>query len=274
MEEDREYNACKALDPQIDNEDDVHHNSLDYEINEREIQKQMWLGGLHRCNEWAGRTERSGFSGGLLWIGRTGGIQGWVNWGGRGGQGKLVDRADSIILDGADWAEYRTGWTGVDWADWGGRGGLVDGADYGILDGADWSGRGGLGRIRRTGRRGAYEASLGGHKGRTGKPGAGVPVYCTNRLRYTRPGRLASSRLRAEGIPGVLSSDADYGIIWLHTSGIHIRFFCAHVVVIFLGLTLQRHKEPLLVTSFLVCWELSTSRIPCSSKWGMPSATL
>ena len=34
MEEDREYNACKALDPQIDNEDDVHHSSSDYEINE------------------------------------------------------------------------------------------------------------------------------------------------------------------------------------------------------------------------------------------------
>ena len=27
------------------------------------------------------------------------------------------------------------------------------------------------------------------------------------------------------------------------------------------------------MTSFLVRWELSTSRIPCSSKWGMPSAT-
>ena len=75
MEEDREYNACKALDPQIDNEDDVHHSSPDYEINEQEIQKQMWLGGLHGCNEWAGRTGRSGFSGGLLWTGRTGGIQ-------------------------------------------------------------------------------------------------------------------------------------------------------------------------------------------------------
>ena len=37
MEEDREYNACKALDPQIDNEDDVHYSSTDYEINEREI---------------------------------------------------------------------------------------------------------------------------------------------------------------------------------------------------------------------------------------------
>ena len=37
MEEDREYNACKALDPQIDNEDDIHHNVPDYEINEREL---------------------------------------------------------------------------------------------------------------------------------------------------------------------------------------------------------------------------------------------
>ena len=27
MEVDREYNACKALDPQIDNEDDVQHSS-------------------------------------------------------------------------------------------------------------------------------------------------------------------------------------------------------------------------------------------------------
>ena len=37
MEEDREYNACKALGPQIDNEDDVNQSSTDYEINEREI---------------------------------------------------------------------------------------------------------------------------------------------------------------------------------------------------------------------------------------------
>ena len=37
MEEDREYNAYKALDSQIDNEDDVYHNSTNYEINEREI---------------------------------------------------------------------------------------------------------------------------------------------------------------------------------------------------------------------------------------------
>ena len=55
MEEDREYNACKALDPQIDNEDDVHHSSHDYEINEREIQKQMWLGGfVNRVNNTFG----------------------------------------------------------------------------------------------------------------------------------------------------------------------------------------------------------------------------
>ena len=75
MEVDREYNACKALDPQIDNEDDIHHSSPDYEINERELQTQMWLGGLYGCNEWAERTGRSGFSGRLLWTGRTGGIQ-------------------------------------------------------------------------------------------------------------------------------------------------------------------------------------------------------
>ena len=75
MEVDREYNACKALDLQIDNEDDVHHSSPGYEINERELQTQMWLGGLHGCNEWAGRIGRSEFSGGLLWTGQTGGIQ-------------------------------------------------------------------------------------------------------------------------------------------------------------------------------------------------------
>ena len=37
IEEHREYNACKGLDPQIDNEDDVHHSSPYYEINKREI---------------------------------------------------------------------------------------------------------------------------------------------------------------------------------------------------------------------------------------------
>ena len=51
MEVGREYNACKALDSQIDNEDDIHHSSLDYEINDRELQTQMWLEGLHGCNE-------------------------------------------------------------------------------------------------------------------------------------------------------------------------------------------------------------------------------
>ena len=33
----------------------------------------------------------------------------------------------------------------------------------------------------------------------------------------------------------MLSPDADYGVIWLHTPGIHIKFFRAHIVVIFLG---------------------------------------
>ena len=123
MEEDREYNACKALDPQIDNEDDVHHSSPDYEINEQEIQKQMWLGGLHRCNKWAGRTRRSGFSGGLIWTGQTRqntGLGGLGRTGRTGRQGRW-DRLRNTrwgglvrntglggILDGADRVDWRT----------------------------------------------------------------------------------------------------------------------------------------------------------------------
>ena len=167
MQVDREYNACKALDPQIDNEDDVHHSSPDYEINEQELQTQMWLGGLHGCNEWVGRT------------------------------GGLADAADAV--------------------------------DYGIVGGVDWGGQGGRGGGGHIG------SSLEGRKGRTGKPGAGVPADWADRLRCAHPGRLASSRLRAEGIRGVLSPDADCGVIWLHTPRIHIRFFGAHVVILFLG---------------------------------------
>ena len=33
----------------------------------------------------------------------------------------------------------------------------------------------------------------------------------------------------------MLSPNANCGVIWLHTPGIHIRFFRAHIVVIFLG---------------------------------------
>ena len=33
----------------------------------------------------------------------------------------------------------------------------------------------------------------------------------------------------------MLSPDANSRVIWLHTPGIHIRFFCAYIVVIFLG---------------------------------------
>ena len=43
MEEDREYNACKALGLQIDNEDDVHQSSTNYQINEQEINKKNGL---------------------------------------------------------------------------------------------------------------------------------------------------------------------------------------------------------------------------------------
>ena len=114
-----------------------------------------------------------------------------------------VDRANRTGADGAD------GVDGAVWSRWGKRGG-----------------RSGGGRIG---------SSLEGRKGRTGKPRAGMPADWADKLGYARPGRLASSRLRAEGIPGVLSPDADCGVIWLHTPRIHIRFFGAHIDVIFLG---------------------------------------
>ena len=130
---------------------------------------------------------------------------------------------------------------------WGGLGrtgrtrGLVDAADYGIVGGADWGRRGGLedeadwdGRGGRGGG-GRIESSLRGCKGRTGKPQAGVPADWADRLGCARPGRLPPSHLTAEGIPEVLSPDADCGVIWLHTPQIHIRFFGAHIVVVFLG---------------------------------------
>ena len=167
----------------------------------------------------------------------TGGRNGVRNPG-RGGlerTGGLADAADYGIQDGADWG--RRG------ADWGGRGGLVDGrtggladgADYRILDRADWGGRGGGGRIG---------SSLEGRKGRIGKHGVGVPADWANRLGCARLGQLPSSHLRAEGIPGVLSPDADCGVIWLHTPRIHIRFFGAHVVVLFLGTHTSKAQRP------------------------------
>ena len=73
--------------------------------------------------------------------------------------------------------------------------------------------------------------------GRTGRPGANVAADSAdwaNRLIGRHLGRLASSCLRAEGIRDMLSPDADCGIIWLHTPGIHVKFFRAHIVVIFL----------------------------------------
>ena len=117
MEEDREYNACKALDPQIDNEDDVNHSSPDYEINEREIQKQE-----DYMDAMSGR-------------GELGDRDLVVDFYGPGGRAEYrtgrtrADGADSIILNGADWAEYRTGRTRADGAD-----SPADGADW-------WTGR-------------------------------------------------------------------------------------------------------------------------------------
>ena len=158
-----------------------------------------------------------------------------MNWGGQlGGRGGLHHTG-------------RGGLGGIqDWADWGGRGGLVDWQTSGcsglrnpgrggLVDGVDWGGRGGGGRMGRTGWRGVYGSSLGRRKGRTRKPGAGVPADWADRLGCTRPGRLTSSHFRAEGILGLLSPDADCKVIWLHTPGIHIKFFRVHIVIIFFG---------------------------------------
>ena len=64
-----------------------------------------------------------------------------------------------------------------------------------------------------------------------------------DRLGRRRPSRPASLHLRAEGIQDMLSSDVDCEVIWLHTLRMHIRFFHAHIVVIFLRTdTLKEQK--------------------------------
>ena len=166
-----------------------------------------------------GRSGRSGLwnpgRGGLGQTGRVG-----TGWGGRG----------------------RLEWTGQTGADEADAVDAADTADYGILDGADCGRRGGLGRIG---------SSLQGRKGWTRKPGAGVTAEWADRLGCARPVRLASSRLRVEGIPGVLSPDVDCGVIWLHTPRIHIRFFGAHVVVLFLGTHTSKAQRPSTSDKFL-----------------------
>ena len=206
--------------------------------------------------------------GGLGWTRRTGGCSGCsgVRNPGRGGLGQTrrtgeradaADAADYRILDGADRADYgildgRTDWqtrrTMESWTGWTGAAGVdgadgADGADWRMRrTGADWGRRGGGGRIG---------SSLEGRKGWTRKPGAGVRADWEDRLRCARPGRLASLHLRAEGIPRVLSSDADCGVIWLHTPGIHITFFGAHVVVIFLGTHTSKAQRASISDKFL-----------------------
>ena len=171
--------------------------------------------------DWA-----NGRNTGLSGLGRTGRtVERTWRTGGRGRRGGLHHTRQGGLGGKQDWADWRIG-------------GLADTAECEILDGADWGRRGGGGRMGwtgRTGRKGAYGSSLGVHKGRTGKPEASMLVDWADRLGCARLGRLASSSLRAKGIPVVLSPDADCGVIWLHTPGIHIRFFGAHVVVIFLG---------------------------------------
>ena len=49
------------------------------------------------------------------------------------------------------------------------------------------------------GAEGGLWIELGGRKGRTGKPGAGVLADWADRSGGTRPGRLASSRLKGQG---------------------------------------------------------------------------
>ena len=41
----------------------------------------------------------------------------------------------------------------------------------------------------------------------------------------------------------MLSPDVDCGVIWLHTPGIHIRFFRAHIVDIFLGIDTSKAQR-------------------------------
>ena len=149
------------------------------------------------------------------------------------GRGELGNRglvADFYGL--GEWTEYRTERTGADGAD-----SRVDVADWqtGWTERTQRSAESWTGRTGADGAEGGIWVKLGGRKGRTGKPGAGVPADWADRLGCARLGRLASSHLRAEGIPIVLSPDADCGVIWLYTPGIHIKFFDAHVVVIFLG---------------------------------------
>ena len=55
-----------------------------------------------------------------------------------------------------------------------------------------------------------------------------------DKLGLGHAGQPTSTRLRAEGIQDMLSLDVNCGVIWLHRLGIHIRFFRAHIIVIFL----------------------------------------
>ena len=111
-----------------------------------------------------------GGRGGLHHTGRNTGL------GGLGRTGGLADTADYGILDGADW------WTG-------GRGGLRNPGQGGL---ADWGGQA-------NGAEGGLWVELGRRKGRTGKPGAGVPADWADKSGCAHPGRLASLRLKSRG---------------------------------------------------------------------------
>ena len=131
----------------------------------------MGLGGLHGCNDWAGRTGRlelvvalygrGGLADGRVrkprrgrlggwrttesWTGQTGADEaGWAERGGRGGRGRTGRTGRTGGLADATDAAAWTGRTAVDEADWGGRGGV------------GWTGADGP--VRRMGRTGADEA--------------------------------------------------------------------------------------------------------------------
>ena len=168
---------------------------------------------------------------------------------GRGRQGGLAD--------GVDGAEYRTrgntGQSGLGRTDRIGRRGPegADGAEYRTRRNTGQSGLGRMGRIGQRGPDGADRVEGGGRSrqgrggwtGRTGRPGTDVAADWADRLGRGGLGRPASLRLMAEGIRDILSPNADYRVIWFHTLGIHVKFFRAHIIVIFLGIDTSKAQR-------------------------------
>ena len=76
---------------------------------------------------------------------------------------------------------------------------------------------------------GGLWVELGGRKGRTGKPGTGVPVDWAYRSGCARPGRLASLRLKGRGdFRSAKSGCGLWGHLALYTGDPHqiLRYSC------------------------------------------------